>query len=170
MTGAAQSKPEIALKLNEEFLKQIQKNRDLTIMIGYEYFGMEKLRTIAQDATAFYGRQSPSNIMLQAVFDGKAPNLKEIEQRARAVLSDLKRIAMDDSPAPPYGNYDDAKSRTQFESLNTLTDLGDFRVARSRNPDLNKQLWLEVSSQRQCRCRSAFQDKLPEASRAESKI
>jgi hypothetical protein len=136
MTGAAQTGPEIAFKLNEEFLKQIQNNPDLTIMIGYEYFGQEKLRTIAQDATAFHGRQSPSNIMLQAVFDGKAPNLKEIEQRARAVLNDLKRIAMDDSPAPPYGNYDDGNSLEFIP--HTLIDLWDFRGARPRSPDLGK--------------------------------
>jgi hypothetical protein len=107
MTGASQTKPKAVNKLYEEYEVLVKQNPDLTIMLGYEYFGPEKIRTIASDATAFYFRQAPPNIMLQCVFDGKATNIKELELKSKEIIRKLKKIYLEDGDDFSYANYSD---------------------------------------------------------------
>lgn len=107
MTGASQSSTEIIKHLYAEYQFQAKEHPQISIMLGYEFFGLEKIRTIAPDATAFFFRQSPSNIMLQCVYDGKAANLKELEDEARGMLRRMKQVASEGGSNMSYGNYTD---------------------------------------------------------------
>lgn len=105
MTGLDYNSPDMVPKLFGTYKEIIEANPDLTIMIGFEYFDLNKMREVAPDATAFPGRKSSCNAMIQVMFDGKAPNLKEIETKARGTTAALRKVASDFNDAPAYGNY-----------------------------------------------------------------
>jgi len=137
-TGAAQSTPDVAVKLYEAFVKYNAENPDLSIIFGYEFFGLGKIRQVPGDATAFPARNAPSNIMLQCAFNGKSPNMEEVTARARKILNELKAIADVNRDAPSYGNYDDAATVRGYGE-HFMTNVGS--MAANKGSDAAKNLF-----------------------------
>jgi len=139
-TGAAQTSPDVALKLYEAFVKYNAENPDMSIMFGYEFFGLHKIREVAGDATAFPGRTAPPNIMLQCAFDGKTPKMEEMTDRARKILQELKALTASEGARPAYGNYDDA-STVRGYGEHFMTNIGS--MAADKGNDAAEALFQE---------------------------
>jgi hypothetical protein len=75
------------------------------LIIGYDYYNLKKINTIAPDATAFGFRGGPPKIMLQCTFDGKASNIRELESKAIKVLKRMKEVSLEDGDGFSYSNY-----------------------------------------------------------------
>lgn len=81
------------------------------IMVGYEYFPLTKVNTVASDAMAFRSRGPQTNVVLVAIWDEDEPD-EDGTSYARGFARELKGIIESTEKRPPkenendcYGNY-----------------------------------------------------------------